>query len=262
MSYAYRVYVDESGDEGFVFRPDRSGSSEWFVLSAVVARASHDRSLIELVDAMRAQLGKKPREPLHFRKLKHEHRLPFAAKIAAARLRVVSVLVHKPSIQEPEKFSERFLLYRYASRYLLERVSWLCRDHAIEGATAAKVTFSNRSAMSYEELRGYLRRLKENTQEFDVRIDWDAIDPDRVEARTHDSLCGLQVADAVASAFFFGVNRSRHGFSEPRYAQLLAPVAYRHKGAALGYGVKLWPKEIAGRIADLEGAEWIAGTYK
>lgn len=262
MSSAYRVYVDESGDEGFVFRPDRSGSSDWFVLSAVIARTEHDPALIELVDSMRTQLGKKPREPLHFRNLKHEHRLPFAAKIAAARVRVVSVLVHKPSVQEPEKFSERFLLYRYASRYLLERVSWLCRDHAIGGEKAAKVTFSNRSAMSYEELRGYLRRLKENTQEFDVRIDWDAIDPDRVEARMHDSLCGLQIADAVASAFFFGVNRSRHGFSEPRYAQILAPVAYRHKGAALGYGVKLWPKEIAGRLAGLEGAEWITETYK
>ena len=37
MSASFVVYVDESGDEGFSFG---QGSSDWFVLSAVITRAA------------------------------------------------------------------------------------------------------------------------------------------------------------------------------------------------------------------------------
>lgn len=40
--FAYRVYVDESGDEGFVFKPDGSGSLRWLVLSALVVREENN----------------------------------------------------------------------------------------------------------------------------------------------------------------------------------------------------------------------------
>src|SRR3546814_15951877 len=70
------------------------------------------------------------RSTLHFRELKHEQKIPYVRAIAAAPLRTVSVLVHKPSLNEPETFqAEKFRLYFYLTRYLLERVSWLCRDH-------------------------------------------------------------------------------------------------------------------------------------
>jgi hypothetical protein len=36
MAASFVVYIDESGDEGFVFKPDGSGSSRWFVLGAAV----------------------------------------------------------------------------------------------------------------------------------------------------------------------------------------------------------------------------------
>lgn len=67
-------------------------------------------------------------------------------------------LIHKPAISEPEKFAiGRHQLYRYASRLLLERVSWLCRDHRKAGAGDgfADIAFSNRAQISYDELRGY-----------------------------------------------------------------------------------------------------------
>src|SRR3546814_6025402 len=81
-----------------------------------------------------------------------------------------SVLVHKPSLNEPETFqAEKFRLYFYLTRYLLERVSWLCRDHrrANEGDGTAEVIFSNRSYMSYDAMRPYLCRLRseEHTSE-------------------------------------------------------------------------------------------------
>jgi hypothetical protein len=244
VNIGFQVYIDESGDEGFKFDQPSKGSSRWFVLSAAVTRKESDLSTVKLVDRVRERLNKGPRATLHFRKMKHEHRLPYVDEIAKARLRTVSVLIHKPSIQEPEKFATQpHLLYRYATRYLLERVSWLCRDHRRDPAHVANVLFSNRSCMSYDEIRDYLKRLKERTNEFGVQIDWTVIDPAKIEAHTHDSLMGLQIADAVASSHYMACELTPQGFNEPRYAQMLVPVLYRHERQALGYGLKFWPRD-------------------
>ena len=245
MSIGFRVYVDESGDEGFQFGLPGAGSSHWFVLSAVVTRAASDLDTVKLVDRIRTVLNKSPKTPLHFRGLKHEHRLPYVDAIAKASLWTVSVMVHKPSIDEKEKFvSEAHLLYRYATRYLLERVSWLCRDRRDQPDEMAKIVFSNRSCMSYGDLRDYLGRLKSRTNEFGVHIDWTTLDPSGIEARTHDSLMGLQIADAVASSIYKACELTAEGFNEPRYAEMLSDVFYRHKGQCIGYGLKLWPRTV------------------
>lgn len=251
MKASFRVYIDESGDEGFVFKPDGSGSSRWLVLSALITRRETDLETVKLIDRVRRQLGRLPRTPLHFRDLKHEQRIPYVREIAAAKIRTVSVLIHKPSISEPEKFqSEKYLLYRYASRMLLERVSWLCRDNRKEGAGngEAEIIFSNRSKMSYEELRGYLRTLKTKSDPLGVTIDWSVVNPDTVKAINHEQLMGLQLADAVASSLYYAANVNRYGDTEPRYQDILRPIFYRHKGTALGYGLKFWPKDLTSLV--------------
>ena len=243
-THSFRVYVDESGEEGFVFRPDGSGSSRWLILSAVVTRIESDRTVVELMRKVRSILGRGPKDALHFVKLSHAQRIPWVREIGQTSLRTISVLVHKPSINEPEKFqSQKHLLYRFASRMLLERVSWLCRDHRKEGAGdgRAEVIFSNRAQMSYEELREYVRRLKVESDPMSVTIDWSAIDPDFIRPVEHSQLAGLQVADAVASSLFAATNPNAYGDTEDRYARLILPTVYRHKGTSFGYGLKFWP---------------------
>src|SRR5260370_24532941 len=53
----------------------------------------------------------------------HDHRIPNVERMAQAPFRITSVLVHKPSLLEPETFQEKHRLYRYIVRYLLERVA-------------------------------------------------------------------------------------------------------------------------------------------
>jgi hypothetical protein len=253
MKASFRVYIDESGDEGFVFNPDGSGSSRWLVLSALVTRWETDLETVKLIDRVRSQLGRAPRTPLHFRDLKHEQRIPYVREIASAKIRTASVLIHKPSINEPEKFqAKKYLLYRYASRVLLERVSWLCRDSRKEGVGngEAEVIFSNRSKMSYDDLRNYLLTLKTKSDPLGVTIDWSVINPDTVKAINHEKLMGLQLADAVASSLYYAVNLNRYGDAEPRYQEILRSTFYHHKGTALGYGLKFWPKELAALLPD------------
>jgi hypothetical protein len=156
-------------------------------------------------------------------------------------------LIHKPSITEPEKFQNtKYLLYRYATRLLLERVSWLCRDHHKdgEGDGFCEVIFSNRSNMSYEDIRTYLkvllRQAGDDPQK--VQIDGNVIDPGRIRAVEHSKLAGLQVADAVASGLHFALKVNRYGETETGYLPHLKKGIFRHKEVAMGYGLKLWPE--------------------
>jgi hypothetical protein len=95
--------------------------------------------------------------------------------------------------------------------------------------------------MSYDELRDSVRRLKSESSSMSVTIDWSVINPDHIRPVEHSQLAGLQVADAVASSLFAAVNPNRYGDTEDRYARLIFPTVYRHKGDALGYGIKFWP---------------------
>lgn len=245
MRFDFRVYVDEAGDEGFKFLPNHSGSSRWFVLTAVVIRTARDSELLKLARDVRTLLRKDAKHPLHFRHLRHEQRVPFVRRIGLCALRHVSVLIYKPSIADPKAFQQNaYSLYRYATRLLVERVSWLCRDNAEDGRSRAELIFSNRSAMSYDQLREYLGRLRDCP---DVRIHWPSIEIEAVRAVSHEKLAGLQIADAVATSAFYAVHRSQYGEVEPGYLRHLARNIYRNRRSVDGYGLKFWcdqPEEI------------------
>jgi hypothetical protein len=250
MKSSFIAYVDESGDEGFVFNADGSGSSRWFVLSAAVIRRTNDLQMVQCLKEVREVLKKEPRTPLHFVDLKHEQRVPYIRRVGKLPIRTVSVLVYKPLIAEPERFQNtKYLLYNYATRLLLERVSWLGRDHRRdgEGDGFTEVIFSNRSNLSYDDLRSYLRKLVGQTEAsaHQVQVDPTVIDPERIRAVEHSKLAGLQVADAVASGFHFALKVNRYGETEPSYLRHLQKTIFRHKSVSHGYGLKVWPEDWA-----------------
>ncbi|MBZ0159187.1 DUF3800 domain-containing protein [Candidatus Methylomirabilis sp.] len=257
---SFRVYVDESGDEGFVFKPDGAGSSRWLVLSAVVTRREEDHVVVGLMDKVRTLLGRPRRQQLHFVKLGHAQRTAYARTIGQARIRTVSVLIHKPSIRDPETFqAQKHQLYRYACRLLLERVSWLCRDHHIRdrGDGTADIIFSNRGQMSYDDLRAYLQRLKEMSAAGEVNIEWSVINPKAVSAVQHTQRAGLQVADAVASSVYAAVNPNQFGDTEDRYLRAIVSVCYRYQGRLLGYGLKFWPDDLTSLQKENPQLAWL-----
>lgn len=260
MTASFVVYIDESGDEGFLFG---KGSSIWFVLSAVVTHKKNDLDTVKLIDDVRLVLGRKNHDPLHFRNIKHEQRLPFLHRISQSDLKTVSVFIHKPSIRNIELFQQRNRMYFYASRLLLERVSWYCRDHKaalLPGDGSAEIIFSNRGGMKYEEFRGYLEILKTQTGPFEVEIDWTVIKSDQITAYA-DKRMGLQIADAVASSFFFAVQVNQYGFAEDRYARMLSPVVYSYRGRYSGYGLKFWPSECEAIIKKESHLSWLMDGY-
>lgn len=260
---SFVAYIDESGDEGFVFS---KGSSEWFILSAAIIRKHIELDTVKLVDEVRIKLNKPPKTPLHFRNIKHGQRLPYIHLISQAPLRIISVLIHKPSIIKPEIFLKGYRLYFYAVRLLIERISWLCRDHYIEsvhpGDGFAELIFSNRTSISYDEMKDYLGLLQSKTEHLNVKISCGHVDLNNIKALPSAKRMGLQIADAIASSFFFGVEKSGYGFIEDRYARMLKPIVYCYNKQYLGYGLKFFPVDLDKIIEEHEHLKWIAEHYK
>lgn len=243
----FRVFIDESGDEGFKFEPGggHGWSSLWFVISAVIVRTENEMEQVSVIDEIRKRLGKDRSFSVHCREMKHEQKSLCAELVGQRRFRTVSVAIYKPAIAAPETFNERYRLYFYATRYLLERVSWLCRDTRRDPADKAEIIFSNRAGMSYDELRAYLGTLLKasTTGTMDVRIDWSVVDCALIKAEQHKKLMGLQVADIVASSTFSALHHNRHNLTETGYLRRLRGIAYKHRGMVTGHGLKVWPND-------------------
>ena len=233
---SFCVYVDESGDEGFRFE---KGSPEWFVLSGVVTTKSEDHGILKMLDNVRVLLNKLPKKHLHFVDLKHEQRVAYVDAIAKSGLTTITIMFYKPAMEE-SAFSGRNIMYSYAARFLLERFSWFCRDHADQGVGdgSAEIYFSNRSNLTSEALDTYVNKLKIDET---VNIEWNRIREDQMNLRSARDMAGLQVADAVASSFFAAINKNRYGFMEDRYVRIIKPTVYCHMGKYLKYGVKTFP---------------------
>lgn len=248
MPFRFVAYIDESGDEGFSFD---TGSSEWFVVSAVITPEHHDKELIDFGRKIRSALGMQPKSIIHFSDMHHDRRVHVIDQIASSWLTVSSLIVNKRQIEKPEIFrAEPFRLYKYAARMLLERVSWFCRDNAdSKNDCECRIIFEHRRRLSYDSVRAYLRTLRGNAGEdawlqvllHDIRIHWPAIEPDRVEAAQKAQYVGLQLADCVASGTRSALE-SKFGFTEHRYAKMLKPRVYKYGSKYGSYGLKFFPK--------------------
>jgi hypothetical protein len=251
--------IDESGDEGF-----GSQCTPWFVLAAVVGLQARSPDMHELVRTIKKTTGCAEKTPLHFKKMKCDKREGAIRTLVEDRklFRAISVLVHKGSITDPAGLREENRLYLYYTRYLLERISWLCRGskEAREqryGDGTARVIFSCMNEVSTARLQDYLRNLRATQTE----IDWNYIRPDQIESMSAGKHAGLQMADMVAAGFYCcdhpTMTRKTH-----RWAELLRPVMFRSKrGKYRGYGVKFCPPEIENENAHSALAPWASVYY-
>lgn len=243
MAPSFRTYIDESGDEGFGFG---DGCSDWFVLSAAITRETNDVQAVSAVDDIKAAVQQNPKKVLHYRRLKAAQKLAAVQRVAAAPVRTVSVMVHKPSLTDPETFQLPNKLYFYAARYLVERVSWFCRDNRkpeCPGDGSSRFIFGRREGMPYVDMQNYIELLRAKSTYEPNNVVWSVVRPESVESARMSRYKGLQLADIVAGAFFNAVDESRTVPRDCQYARCLKPVVYNHRGRHIGYGMKLFPKE-------------------
>jgi Protein of unknown function (DUF3800) len=249
MAHSFIAYVDESGDDGLpgTYRTagHQGGSSNWLTISAALWRYSRDLEAVQWRDEILNKLPeqKRKRRELHCSKLSHEQRLMACHVLAAKPIRSVCVMANKPVIPV-DVYTQKNQLYFYMSRYLIERISWFCRDArpgVQEGDGRVKIIFSRRGGLSYPGFRGYLTKLRDGDQE-GIEIHWNVIDIGGIEARDHASRAGLQIVDLIATCVSAGLEPNAYGNCELRYARVLRSVIYHRRDNYLSYGVKLVPR--------------------
>ncbi len=254
MTHTFIAYIDEAGDDGLTGRyrePGRKGgSSHWLSIGATVWRMSRDLDAVQWAKSISTQLPEQKRHKvLHFAEFDHNQRVMAINTLIGRPFRTVIVLANKPIIPDGI-YTEKNQLYFYMCRYLIERISWLCRDmrpNAPEGDGRVKIVFARRGGMSYPSFQQYLSDLANNGGK-EIRIHWPVIDIDGVEAYDQIERKGLQIADLVTSGINVALEPDFYGNSEPRFASLLKPHIYNRQGNFLSYGAKLVPSD--GRLGD------------
>ena len=247
------AYIDEAGDEGFKFG---QGSSEWFVLGAVILRRASEMPEIKLIDDVWARLNRgraadrqfPAKKALHFRDLQHDVCKYYANRIAQADLTSTVVLINKrdfaPSFQTtPQQKQIIQALYHLASIVLMDTISRFCLESRRVndvGDGSAELVFSSRSSLDYAALRGVINDVVVAPEYSMLRRQTspDIIRASQVRAIMHSKSLGLQIADALTSSYFKAVEKSADGFTEDSYVRLLLPCAYRPGGELFGHGAR------------------------
>lgn len=261
MAHSFIAYIDESGDDGlekFRVAGKRGGSSTWLNVSCLVTRHTHNLDVVGWRDQISALSPQRKGKAVHYMDLNHGQRVAAAQILSKLPIRSCNVISNKGTIPAGT-YDEKNQLYFYLTRYLIERLSWLCRDmrpSVPEGDGLVQIVFSRRGGMSIVDFKEYLNRLK-NEGDDDIRIHWPVIDIEGILAFDHSVNAGLQLADINTSAIASGLEPDLYGNCESRYAEILKPIVYCRRGNYYSYGMKVVPK-----ISEMELSEQQARTLK
>lgn len=255
MTVGFVAYIDESGDPGIrrVFPNTSGGASEWFTISCVVVGVEHDPEVLPFVRSIVDGFGNSQRSFLHFRDLNDSRKRIVCDAIASYPLRCFVAMSNKKNMEghyNVAPWPEKNWFYQWMSRVLLERVTEFCaaisqrrhREHR-----TVRLIFSRRGGLSRDRLQAYIGLLKFQSETNSLylptrRLVPSVIDLNEIHVHDHKARAGLQLADAVASAFYQAVSMERGVSCEPQFAKLLKPRIYRRlNGRILDNGLKPFP---------------------
>jgi len=203
---------------------------------------SRDLDAVRWRDEISSIMPEKRSRELHFANMNHGQRVAATKALSARQLRFINVIAYKPATP-PGVYVEKNQLYFYLTRFLIERVSWLCRDMrplVPEGDGKVRIVFSRRGGLAYDDFRSYMNKLKSDSGS-DVQIHWPVIDIDGISAEAHSARAGLQLADIATSAVASAFEADRYGNTEWRYLEVLKPRIYSRKSKYFSYGMKFFP---------------------
>jgi hypothetical protein len=166
--YGFVAYIDESGDDGLAkIKPiDPEGSSEWFVLSAVVVRANNENAGGRWQQDIMRGFGYTQRTDIHYRKLSLKRKRVACEYMARQPLRIFVLMSNKKNMRgysNKRCAEEPYYFYWWCSRILLERVTTFCAMASqviYKEDRKVKMIFAQRGGMSYPRLMSYLGLLE------------------------------------------------------------------------------------------------------
>lgn len=264
----FTAYIDESGCDGFDFE---GGSTDFLVIGAVICRTSKLAQYPEAVSGARGHCKKADHWTFgSFKDLKNSQsqRWILAKQFSATKCQVVAVAVHKPTLTEAGWEANKDDLYFQASKFLVERISWACRDaHAVlpEEDARVNIVFSKKGNLRFEVFAEYMRTLKCDPQKYSTNADWNHLDPDLVTSEQHDNSNPHHLAaDHFAAAVGVAINHAHkpHNMFDDRYARVWADRFYRANGNVMGNGFKVWPNDGYTVLRKEPRGQWLKMAFK
>lgn len=255
--HSFHAFIDESGDDGFVFRdPPERASSEWFLVGALIVRETNKAKASRMLNQLIGPMEAARKSVIHFAKLNHDQQTALCFGLARLPVRGIVIAVNKKRLGVGHTLEGKRRLYFYCVRFLIERISWITRDlrMAGEGDGRCRLTFSHCKGLSYEGLAEYLTLL----QGQETHVAWAHIDTEKFNVLGHPDSLWLRAADVMTSGIAKGLELSQHGFCEDRFARMLKPVMYNRDGNYLSYGLKVFPDQPAVERERDNRYEWLS----
>lgn len=262
MSHSFVAYIDESGCEGGLHG---QGGSEWFVLTAIVCRVENDNAVCEAIEEICELHQKDTLWKFKFSTLRPKGKILAARTLASKPVRVATIIVHKPSapIRPGKDYHTR--LYFYCGKFLLERISWICRDHAHLSETgdgATQIVFSKRKGFPYDRFKSYVQDLRDKPWKHNTRIDWSHIDPGKIEAKWHHNSRGCKLADIAAGTFFLASEYTAYDITDDRPIRHMRGIVYSPAHTTvLNSGIKFWPPEAMAIVTKEGRFDWLRNYF-
>lgn len=231
----FNVYIDESGDEGFVIKDNQWVSSKWFIVGALVVPKPYDREVASVVNEIKKRFELPYTKPLHFTNLSHDKKKYVLKKLLEKEMFICSyVAFYKPPTPIDSKLrSEKGYLYNYnyCVRFLLERISWLVNDRN----GVMDLIFENRSNTTYEKLVKYIKDLQANPN---VQIRKNTVNS--IITLNKGQSKNLQLADAISNSLYKALEINKYDDYESTYIEMLKRHIYHKNGNYSSYGLKFF----------------------
>lgn len=231
MSTECTVYIDEAGDLGI------GRGTQWFVLTAVIINKNEENQIRNIMKSIKHQLNI---SNIHFRKLRNfEQRAFVTNKLSEANFEYINVIIDTTKLDISKLTANRtqltdkpsVILYNYACRYLIERVSWLLRDTNRTG----EIVLSARGTSRDSELIDYIntKLIHYPGNEISNRFT-------QISSKSADSWDMLQLADVCATSMFYYHEINAYGFVLPCFTYKLRKSIYSRNGVIIKYGIKYY----------------------
>ena len=241
MTEIIRVYVDETGDRGYLAK-----SSPFFTFAAVCVREQNDHMVRDFMDSFKVRISKPPAAKPKWTKLTHLERRVAAEGIRKLPIRIIYISVPKVNLTHGAHMANTTpAFYNYAARFVVERVSWLAKDNK----AMASLTFERVKGFKPSLLTDYIKLLR---QQQVGSVDWQHVSP-TVKVDSPANIRSLLVADLVAGAFDSATRSDpATGLVEQSYLETIAPLVWHRRNASMiGTGFK-----VLGSMAPFEALPW------
>ena len=230
MAIPCTVYIDESGDLGI------ERGKRWFVLTAVIANCEDENDIRKRIQNVRTRLNVRV---LHFRKLSDFDRKVYAVgELDKERYELINIVIDTSKLtlrQTRDGDKPSFVTYNFATRLLLERVSWLLRDTDRVGS----IMLSARGTKRDEDLKEYIENKLLPYSENKIENVFTTVS--YKQAAIWDL---LQLADTCATSLFYAYEENPFGYVTPYFSRCLSKHYYRYNGKVMNYGLKYYATDM------------------